>query len=272
MSRNKLRSLKAATVLLVASLFGCAKPHDHPLAGHGERVPLATNAELPRSVQRYPQITNALKCMGETGVLNRTIFVVGAFADSTGKINAVAIGSTGAYVPQGGSASYITDAIRMAGGRVVSTYFGPPQKYVKARYAINGIFNSLDFGQPVGADLRIDGIGPIAASGFAQVSLSIQLDEASTRLNRQMSLIQRPVRYTSLGVGVGTTVGHKLVTGAALAQNQERLQLEALNGPIALGVADVLMKEFPMLRERCGGHVADLLASADGDSYRSARR
>jgi hypothetical protein len=212
-------------------------------------------------VQRYPQITEALRCIGDTKVLRKVIFVVGAFADSTGKINQVANGATGAFVPQGGSASYITDALRLAGAGVVSTYFGAPQKRVKARYAINGIFNSLDFGQPVATDLRVDGIGPIVATGFAQVSLSIQLDEASTRLNRQMSLIQRPVRFSAVGVGVGRSFDHTLVTGAAMITNQERLQLEALNGPIALGVADVLMKEFPALRSQCGAPVAELLAA-----------
>jgi hypothetical protein len=216
---------------------------------------------MPRSVQRYPQITEALRCIGDTKVLRKVIFVVGAFADSTGKINQVANGATGAFVPQGGSASYITDALRLAGAGVVSTYFGAPQKRVKGHYAINGIFNSLDFGQPVATDLRVDGIGPIVATGFAQVSLSIQLDEASTRLNRQMSLIQRPVRFSAVGVGVGRSFDTTLVTGAAMITNQERLQLEALNGPIALGVADVLMKEFPALRSQCGAPVAELLAA-----------
>ncbi len=214
---------------------------------------------MPRKVQPYPQIAATLHCIGSTGLLTNKTFVVGAFADSTGKINQVATGATGAFVPQGGSASYVTDAIRTAGGQVVSTYFGPPRRAVRAQYAINGIFNSLDFGQQVGADLRISGIGPIAATGFAQLSLSIQLDEADTRLNRQVSLIQRPVRFTELGVGVGRDFNHTLVTGSAVLSSQERLQLEALNGPIALGVADVLMKEFPSLRERCGDMVADLL-------------
>jgi hypothetical protein len=37
------------------------------------------------------------------------------------------------------------------------------------------------------------------------------------------------------------------------------LQFEALNGPIALGVADVIMKEFPVAAKACRGIVADLL-------------
>lgn len=252
------RRLAANSLALALAICasGCSSLFD---TSHGERIGLARRAELPRKVQPYPQIQEALRCMGRTGLLRQTTFVVGAFADSTGKINQVAPGATGAFVPQGGSASYITDAIRTAGGQVISTYFGPPRRPIPAHYAINGIFNSLDFGQQVGADLRIDGIGPVAAAGFAQLSLSIQLDEADTRLNRQMSLIQRPVRFTELGVGSGRVFHHTLVTGTAVFSDQERLQLEALNGPIALGVADVLMKEFPQLRNECGGLVADLL-------------
>jgi len=184
--------------------------------------------------------------------------VVGSFADSTGKINATAQGATGAFVPQGGSAAYITDAIAKAGGHVISTYFGPPTRKIPASYAINGIFNSLDFGDPFAADVRLAGIGPTANIGWAQLSLSIQLDAADTRLNRQMSMIQRPVRYSQLGVGTGRDFSGTLVTGNVAFQNQERLQLEALNGPIALGVADVLMKEFPAAGAHCRSIVAEL--------------
>lgn len=145
----------------------------------------------------------------------------------------------------------------------MSTYFGPPTKAVPAQYAINGIFNSLDFGTIANADVRISGIGPTMELGWAQLSLSIQLDEVATRVNRQMSMIQRPVRYTQLGVTVGKTFGDTLVTGAASVQNQERLQLEALNGPIALGVADVIMKEYPRAARECLGIISDLLIKDD---------
>ena len=53
------------------------------------------------------------------------------------------------------------------------------------------------------------------------------------------------------------------MTGLANVQNQERLQLEALNGPIALGVADVIMKEFPRAGQQCVGNIADLLIKDD---------
>jgi len=214
---------------------------------------------LPKAVQPYPKIERVLHCIRDTGALRGKTFVVGSFADSTGKINAVAQGATGNFVPQGGSSSYITDAIGKMGGRAVSTYFGAPAKAVRADYAINGIFNSLDFGQPAEADVRVSGWGPTIGKGFAQLTLSIQLDEAATRVNRQMSLIQRPVRYQEVGAGVGDVLDDVLVTGNIVFRNQERLQFEALNGPIALGVADVVMKEFPAAADQCRGMVADLL-------------
>ena len=218
-------------------------------------------AVLPTSVSPSPRIDKTLACIRDTGVLHGRTFIVGAFADSTGKINSVAPGSTGNYMPQGGSASYITDALDKAGANVVSTYFGVPSEKVAAQYAINGIFNSLDFDSPLAADVQINGIGPTAGFGYAELTLTIQLDAAGTRLNRQISLIQRPVRYAQLGVGGGSTFNaNTLVTGALALQNQERLQFEALNGPIALGVADVVMKEFPGVSRRCHHYVGDLLS------------
>ena len=211
-------------------------------------------------VQSLPRIDTALSCIRASGAIKDRIFMVGPFADSTGKINSVAIGATGAFVPQGGSAAYITDTVMRAGGRAVSTYFGPPGKPVEAQYVLNGIFNSLDFAMPYQVDMRVAGIGPVASQGWAQLSLTIQLDQATTRLNSQISMIERPVRYSQLGAGVGHTFGTTLVTGTMSSQSQERLQFEALNGPIALGVIDVLMKEFPAARKACWTIVEDLLA------------
>lgn len=218
-----------------------------------------TPAALPTTVKPYPQIESALTCIKDSGALRGVTFVVGSFADSTGKINAVATGATGNFLPQGGSASFITDALRKSGASVISTYFGAPARKLPARYAINGIFNSLDFGTPVKGDVRIAGIGPTIGVGWAQLTLSIQLDRAATRLNRQMSMIQRPVRYKQIGVGSGRVFDSTLVTGNLAFQNQQRLQFEALNGPIALGVVDVIMKEFPRSTGHCRTQVANLL-------------
>lgn len=249
------RSAVGAGMLLLAA---CADPV--LVDEHGRSDVLVSRAAPPSAVVRYPQADAVLSCIRDTGRLRNTTFSVGSFADSTGKINSVAVGATGNFLPQGGSAAFVTDALRRAGGQVVSTYFGPPARPVRAQYAVNGIFNSLDFGRPSSIDARVSGVGPVISTGWAQLSLTIQLDQAETRLNRQLSIIQRPVRYQQFGVGIGRTVGSSLVTGFADFQSQERLQLEALNGPIALGVADVLMREFPELRQRCGEEVRMVLA------------
>lgn len=251
-----------AVVFLGGVLSGCGA-HNHDVSAESARRVAVTKAAPPTVVQPYARIDDTLACIRSTGALSGRTFVVGPFADSTGKINAAAIGATGAFVPQGGSASYITDAIRRAGGSVVSTYFGAPAVNTPAQYSVNGIFNSLDFGTDLQADVRVAGIGPTSQIGWAQLSLSIQLDAAGTRINRQMSMIQRPVRYSSVGAGVGSALNRVLVTGNVVMQNQERLQFEALNGPIALGIADVLMKEFPVARKKCGTLIADLLNLQD---------
>lgn len=260
MKKHRNKSwLAALSVALVLGLSGCQSMVG-VVQGEGTaaEVPV-TLAKMPTVVQPYPRIEQVLQCVKSTGVLTGKTFVVGPFADSTGKINAVASGATGAFVPQGGSASYITDAIAKAGGRVISTYFGTPAIQAPAQYMINGIFNTLDFGTAYYADLQFAGIGPVVQVGWAQLSLSIQLDEAGTRLNRQMSMIQRPVRYSQLGLTVGKSISGNLITGSAGMQNQERMQFEALNGPVALGVVDVLMKEFPAAEKACKFTVGDLL-------------
>lgn len=239
-----------------AALQACSTVPFHDPKARAE-IPVSA-AALPTKVVPYPVIDEALHCIAKTKALSGVVFQVGAFADSTGKINQVAVGATGNFMPQGGSATYVTYAIRKAGGQVVSTYFGGTTS-MPAAYAINGVFNSLDFSQPIAADVRIAGIGPTAGVGYAQLTLSIQLDRATSRLNRQMSMIQRPVRYSQIGTGSRREWGGTLVTGNIALQNQERLQLEALNGPIALGVADVLLKEFPRAARRCGHIVKDLL-------------
>jgi len=257
---NTVSSLKgiSAAGLAAIGLAGCAATPTLDPSVPAPQVKV-TQAALPTAVQPYPKIERVLHCIRDTGALRGKTFVVGSFADSTGKINAVAQGATGNFVPQGGSASYITDALAKAGGTVISTYFGAPAKATNADYAINGIFNSLDFSAPAEADVRVSGWGPTLDVGWAQLTLSIQLDQAATRVNRQMSLIQRPVRYQQIGAGVGDTLGNILVTGNIVVRNQERLQFEALNGPIALGVADVVMKEFPHAADECRGMVSDLL-------------
>lgn len=254
-----MRSLTlAVSVSSKFLLVGCADPLVTDEDGRSE--PNVSRAEMPSTITRYADLEETLACIKASGELSEVTFSVGSFADSTGKINSTAKGATGNFLPQGGSAAFITDAIRRAGGQVVSTYFGPPEVQVNADYSVNGIFNSLDFGKTADIDLRVSGVGPVIATGWAQLSLTVQLDEARTRLNRQVSMVQRPVRYQQYGFGIGRQIRSRLVTGAASVEGQERLQMEALNGPIALGVIDAITKEFPEVRASCTAGVASLIA------------
>ncbi|MCO5730498.1 hypothetical protein [Rhizobium sp. SSA_523] len=249
------------TILLTCSMLGgCAHRQDLASTDNPDGV---TTASTPKIVLPYSTTDTILDCIRDYKLIKGVTFVVGPFADSTGKVNANAAGSTGNFLPQGGSASYITEAIKRAGGEVISTYFGQPRKAIPARYAINGIFNSLDFGTTTQTDMRVGGIGPTLSKGWAQLSLTIQLDELATNVNRQISMVQRPVRYSSIGIGIGRSFGDTLVSGAATLQNQERLQFESLNGPIALGVADVILKEFPKARMFCALPPTTLPAAPD---------
>jgi hypothetical protein len=256
--------------LALVAVSGCVMAPSAREPGRNHDVPV-TDAVLPTVIHPYQRIDSALLCIRDTRALEGRTFVVGPFADSTGKINSVSQGATGAFVPQGGSAAYVTDALTKAGARVISTYFGTPAITSPAQYMVNGIFNSLDFGTSFTADIQAAGVGPVVQVGWAQLTLAIQLDEAGTRLNRQMSMIQRPVRYSSFGPSVGAVWGNTLVTGSFGVQNQERLQFEALNGPIALGILDVLMKEFPQAGAACSEIVADLLAPPVPTAPRSAK-
>lgn len=251
----------AASLLATTLVSGCSWPNlVSPVFMSPQGVPEVnvSSAPSPSVLQPNQVVEPVLSCIASTHALDKTIFMVGAFADSTGKINASAAGATGNFLPQGGSAAFITDALRRAGGQVVSTYFGPPSVKVRAKYAINGIFNSLDFGNNANIDFRAAGIGPTVATGWAELSLTVQLDDARTRLNQQIAQIVRPVRFQQFGFGIGHAFGSTLITGGATFSSQERLQLESLNGPIALGVADVIMKQFPDTR-MCGGPIRNLL-------------
>lgn len=246
-----MRGINAGFLALAALLAaGCGHASPEGLA------PLtATPAQAPTVVRPDGEIAEALRCIRHTGVLHGKTIAVGPWVDATGKINAVAPGATGAYLPQAGSATFVTATLKEAGANVLVAYFGPAEKKVPADLVVNGLFNTLDFGTTSSADLRVIGVGPIGQTGWAQLTLTVQMDVAATRINRQISVVQRPVRYTQLGAGIGRTFGDTLLTGAVSVSDQQRLQFEAVNGPIALAVIDVLTKEFP-----AASHCRDIAA------------
>ena len=212
----------------------------------------ATSADAPKLVEVDPATDKVLTCIRNSGQLRDVVIGVGPWVDSTGKGNSVANGATGLFLPQAGTASFVTDTLRRMGAKPLVMYFGAAEKRVKARFVINGIFNALDFGSGIDVDVRIFGIGPTAQAGWAQLTMTVQMDEAATRLNRQTAVVSRAVRFSQLGATSGKTFGAALVTGGVQVQDQQRLQFESINGPIAAGVIEVASREFPDLA-KCSG-------------------
>jgi len=251
-----MKTLVRAALLMAGltgtlALGGCVTSQVEDTAG----LPVSV-AKQPTVVKPDATFSGTLACINRTGVLRGKTFEIGPFVDSTGQANSV--NGSGTFLPQAGSATFITAAIRRAGGQVIPAYFG---SHGAAQYKLNGVFNSLDRSVDKEMDLRIFGLGPTGRTGWAQLTMSMQLDYASGR-NAQISIIQRPVRYTALGAGAGHFFGSVLVTGNVNVVNQERLQFESLDGPIDLGVISVVFKQFPTARERCGSEVAKYLATS----------
>lgn len=254
-------------LLVLAALLAAGCQHATP---QGLAPLTATIAEPPTVVEPSDDVAGALRCIRETGVLAGKTIAVGPWVDATGKINAVAPGGTGNFLPQAGSATFVTATLKEAGANVLVAYFGAAERKVHADYIVNGLFSTLDFGTTSSADLRVIGVGPVGQTGWAQLTLTVQMDVAATRINRQISSVQRPVRYTQVGAGIGRTFGDYLLTGAVSVSDQQRLQFEAVNGPIALAVIDVLTKEFP-----AASHCRDIAAgdrASWSDRWRATTR
>jgi hypothetical protein len=227
---------------LAAPLVGCTAMAD----ADGDLARFtATRPPGPTIIEQSPEIASQLMCIRDSGALRGKVFVVGPWVDATGKYNAVAAGATGSFLPQAGSANAVVSALHDAGATVVTGYFGAPAKPIHADYVLNGIFTSLDFGTNAAADVQVSGLGPNIEFGWADVSLSLQMDDADTRLNRQISKVRQTLRYSMIGATVGKTWGGTLVTGGAAISDQQRLQFEAIHKPIAFAVVDVLSKQFP---------------------------
>ncbi|PIZ31368.1 MAG: hypothetical protein COY40_02300 [Alphaproteobacteria bacterium CG_4_10_14_0_8_um_filter_53_9] len=264
-----MRMLKVmASLLTSAVLAGCASQAQ--TFSPSARGPSVTRAEMPSKVEGYAEVKSVLACIRNSGALKNTTIAIGVFTDSTDKGNASAPGSTGGYLPKGGSSIVLAQALKETGAKVVDLYensteanarqmLGAKPAKVNIDFMMNGIFTSLDFGSTLNADVRVAGLGPTATTGYAQLTLGTQLVQQGTKVIKQISIVERTVRFTSIGAGTGKVFGNTLVTGNASVTNQERLQFEALNGPIALAAADALVNEFPTAKQACGDQVAALL-------------
>jgi outer membrane lipoprotein SlyB len=112
-------ALRVAVVISAISLSGCASMDEKRMQLQGE-----STAARPESVRPSTGIEKTLRCIRETGRLRKVIFAIGPWVDSTGKSNASAVG---AFLPQAGTATFVTDTIRRTGGKALVKYFGAAQ-------------------------------------------------------------------------------------------------------------------------------------------------
>lgn len=188
----------------------------------------------------------AMKCLAHSRVLAQKRFAVAVHADGTGKSNSVAVGATGAFLPQGTTASYAAEVVLRAGGIALNYYelnterairqFGGDKmsahlvaKQIKniPDYIIYTSFNALDFLGGPQADLRLSGIGPQFAVTGAQLEVMAEVYNPGDRTILAMSNVSRRVIYREAGISSGKFIGGVLVTGGVGVSDQQRLQESA---------------------------------------------
>lgn len=270
----------AARYVLLGSLLasaGCAvvKPN--------EELPV-TEPPRARVSQPSPEIIGALKCISASHALDKLRFAVAIHADGTGKTANGYEGATGAFLPQGTSAVWATQAVLLAGGQAQNFYelnteralrqFGG--KDVDVEYGQRGIdqepdyivstsFTALDFVGGPSMTLQVAGVGPQAETSGAALEAAAEIYRPGDRRTLAVSSLGRQVRYQLLGVSGGLFAGPgagTLVTGALSWTDQQKLQ-SATRDVVALSVADVIAR-VPGVPAPCRALV-DALKAPAGD-------
>jgi hypothetical protein len=294
MSNTRIARLAGllTSAALAVMLGGCAgSGFNHSLSprdsGHkmADGMPV-TRAALPKEVEQYAAVESALQCVANTGELRGLNVAVGQWIDDTGK-KTIGPGGTSDLLPSAWSIlleSYskmgattlditpvgrgIEDNVRSVLGQApdVKTVLPPRARLLIA----GGTWRSLDLNQTVAADMRVAGWGPTGNYSQAQLTMMTSLTVPGQRAVVAIQGLQRTVKYTSLGVGVGAVTGNTLVTGNVTVSNQERLQFEALNGPVALAAASNVVNArypyprdhlymFPRAHAACGAYIASII-------------
>lgn len=260
-------------VVLASVLAGCGT------AVNDAYIPV-TQAVPPRASGPSAAISQALACIRRSNALRGTRIAIAIHADGTGKINAIAEGSTGNFLPQGTTAVFASQAVLLAGAQPHNYYelnteramrgfaSGDAQKLLADQqdaalpsYVISTSFTALDFIGGPEVDVRVAGIGPRYVRRGAALEAVAEVYQPGNRRIIRMSSVQRYVDFREIGLGVSKFVGDgagTLVTGAAQYTDQQRLQ-EATRDVVALTVADVL-SQFPGVPSRCRKEVLALLA------------
>jgi hypothetical protein len=272
------RQVSVVVLLVGGALAGCSGLSIDPY------VPV-TNAVPPRASGPATPILNALACIRDSRALRGTRIAVAIHADGTGKYNHISEGSTGNYLPQGTTATYVSQAILFAGARPYNYYelnteramrafanqetqkgLADKQDTVLPHYVLSTSFTALDFIGGPEVDIRIAGVGPKYLGRGAALEAVAEVYQPGTRTILRMSSIQRYIAFREAGVGISRFFGGgvgTLVTGAAVYADQQRLQ-EATRDVVALSVVDVLSR-FPRVPAECRGEVEALLAGEGWD-------
>lgn len=278
---KKLPIETALGVLIIGLLSACGSPY------YANRLNLP-NSEIPVSAAPPPresgpsvEVVAALRCIQDSGALKDLRFAVAVHADGTGKTGSGYEGGTGAFLPQGTTAIWASQAVMLAGGTSQNYYelntekalrqFGGPQmeealvtRQVEAQphFVISTAFTALDFLGGTTSDFRVFGIGPNAMLRGASIDVSAEIYRPGDRVTLAFSSLNRQVLFRSEGIGVGTIVGGgsgAVVTGGANTSDQQRMQ-EATRDLVALSVADVLAR-VPGVPSQCGDMIETLSGS-----------
>lgn len=262
-------------MLAVCSTLGaCASGHG--FSGKFSEAP-SKHIVVAQMVNIKP-LNKVVACMRPA--LSGKRVAIAAWADGTGKGNAVADAGTGNDLPGATSGDFTIDTLKQAGMKVqdLASVDGESNLRIlvtdKAKenlkkkttshmpnYYLNGAWTSLDFDRNHSLDIEVAGIGPYLGMQRATMSASVKLVEPGTMEIAghgalKMSAYSRQGGVNSaklFGFGGGT-----LITGQAGLGTQDPLQL--MSGDYAAKLATAkAMAQLPHVPQKCGNELDKLV-------------
>ena len=254
-------------LIALATLSGCAS-----------RGVYVSTSPPPEASGPSQPIVEALSCISQSKALAKTRFAIAVHSDGTGKTNYVSEGSTGAFLPQGTTASYVSESVLLAGGQPQNYYelntemairkFGTNEMNLALAkmqtqsppdYVLSTAFTALDFlGGPT-LDVHYNGLGPEYASRGASLEMMAEIYRPGDRTIVAMSSMNRRVYYQEAGFTIDKFFSTVLVTGGVTYSDQQRLQ-EGTRDTVALSIADILSR-FDKVPTECRQKVVNIMES-----------
>ncbi len=248
------------------------------MSGCANRGVVVSDPPPPEASGPSQPIVEALSCIADSKALAKTRFAIAVHSDGTGKTNYVSEGSTGAFLPQGTTASYVSESVLLAGGLPQNYYelntemairkFGTNemnlalanmQTKAPPDYVLSTSFTALDFlGGPT-MDVHYDGLGPEYAARGASLEMMAEIYRPGDRTIVAMSSMNRRIYYQEAGFTINKFFSSMLVTGGVTYSDQQRLQ-EGTRDTVALSIADILSR-FDKVPADCRNKVVDIMKS-----------